>query len=433
LALGTFIVVISAQESSIDREDGATVLKALVADLKDGGQVADLRVNDNDDAALFGKEDIDLESAVGSRRRRRRLFGHVHIPHRHHLHVPHRHHMHVPHRHHMHVPHVHLSQSNHIVSRWKGVRSQVDVQNAVWCANVAYAEPEFNRHSKFVGSRYEDKTYKWDIPYTMVAKEDWHTGVGTSQDIQRFIAVDTASKKLMIAFRGSESTADWVANSNIAAAKWNHAGAGPETKVHDGFQRQYDSQRKQLISRVKLYLNGQVAGVPKISNLIVTGHSLGGALATLAAYDLQTTFSSASVDMYTFGAPPVSTLGSDFASRFSQKIQHTASYISRKDPVPCMLPHFSHVRNVLNRRVGGAAELFKTHWFDNTDCGIMGKGWLTPGAGICWVCTAGDHLVTEYCKILNTGCTVFPGLMDQAKHLIDEAGKIVEAGGKKLG
>jgi HPt (histidine-containing phosphotransfer) domain-containing protein len=312
---------------------------------------------------------------------------------------------------------------------WKGVRSHADVQNAAWCSNMAYAVPEFSG-SKFKGSRYQRKTYQWDIPYTMAAEKDWHSGVGTSQDIQRLIAVDKASKKLMIAFRGSESTADWVANANVHGERWPYKGGNSRTQVHKGFLGQYASQRQNLIDRVKQYLNGQVKGFPKISNLIVTGHSLGGALATLAAYDLQTTFPKAEVDMYNFGAPPVSTHGSNFADQFSRTIKHTANYIWQKDPVPCMLPHFSHVRNVLNRRKGGAAELWKTHWFDNTDCGIKGKGWLNPGAGICWICTANDHSAPNYCKAVNKNCPTFPGLQDEAKRIIDQAGKVVakEAG-----
>ena len=52
-------------------------------------------------------------------------------------------------------------------------------------------------------------------------------------------------------------------------------------KVHNGFSKAYESISKDVSSKI-LYLIGQ----HKTASFLVTGHSLGGALATLAAVDI---------------------------------------------------------------------------------------------------------------------------------------------------
>lgn len=71
-------------------------------------------------------------------------------------------------------------------------------------------------------------------------------------------------------------------------------------KVHFGFLEAYNLVASDVIAAVK----GQLASRPSYS-VVVTGHSLGGALASLAAVSLKAAVPSANLKLYTYGQPRV--------------------------------------------------------------------------------------------------------------------------------
>ena len=73
---------------------------------------------------------------------------------------------------------------------------------------------------------------------------------------------------------------------------------GNGEQVHDGFIDAYNSVADGIISTV----SEQVAAYPSYA-LISTGHSLGGALASLGGVSLKSNFPNANVTMWTFGQP----------------------------------------------------------------------------------------------------------------------------------
>lgn len=107
--------------------------------------------------------------------------------------------------------------------------------------------------------------------------------------------VITSDQCSILAFRGSGSTVDWV--SDFIAQQTPYSPVPNAGLTHKGFTDIYMSAR----SSVHMLLNQLPADKP----LFITGHSLGGALATLAALDVarNTVFSSPVV--YTFAAPRV--------------------------------------------------------------------------------------------------------------------------------
>ena len=69
-------------------------------------------------------------------------------------------------------------------------------------------------------------------------------------------------------------------------------------KVHQGFITAFNSASDIVLSTVTSQLNAY----PTYS-LVVTGHSLGAALASLGAVSLKSNFPSTSLKLYTFGQP----------------------------------------------------------------------------------------------------------------------------------
>lgn len=136
---------------------------------------------------------------------------------------------------------------------------------------------------------------------------------------QGFIMAD--DQRIILGFRGSETSAgikhiaqDFLkANARavfpLSAEEWSfkvdHKWL-PDSldpviapKVHRGFYKAYQEIRQQLV-----YSLEQV-GILQGKELYITGHSLGGALAILAAYDLTKVYGYPPKAVYTFGMPRV--------------------------------------------------------------------------------------------------------------------------------
>jgi len=184
----------------------------------------------------------------------------------------------------------------------------------------------------------------------------WLKGVVESNGVQRYIA--TKGDTAMVAFRGTDASGDWLTNINTAEADWHYA--GESVKVHNGFYTQYSWQRADLIKHMQaLYDSG-------IKHFIVTGHSLGGALAQLGAYDLSHYFSAASVDLYTFAPPRPSQTSSAFQSNLKKVVEYQAHVTYKEDIVPCTPPGWDPQAN-LRHWTGSVWEST-----DHCDSGITG-------------------------------------------------------------
>ncbi|AMD22466.1 HHL304Cp [Eremothecium sinecaudum] len=110
-----------------------------------------------------------------------------------------------------------------------------------------------------------------------------------------YVAVDHASKVVMLAFRGSSTQQDWFSNFQIHPTTYFPAsfkkyqdlikrGLIPSCdncKVHRGFYRFAKTLSRDFLERVEKIFN-----LYPDYNLVVTGHSLGAALATLCGIEL---------------------------------------------------------------------------------------------------------------------------------------------------
>lgn len=117
-----------------------------------------------------------------------------------------------------------------------------------------------------------------------------------------FVARNQTSRDVFVVFRGTQSPEDWL--SNITFPQVPHAWG----MVEEGFSNLYN----QCSTDVKQAVAG--AGPARV---FVTGHSLGGALATLAAADLA--LAGTEESMYNFASPRTGNRG--FADKFNQGVK----------------------------------------------------------------------------------------------------------------
>jgi len=212
---------------------------------------------------------------------------------------------------------------------------------------------------------------------------------------------------IVLVFRGSQQAADWKTNfsfrlRNFAVCEPRKDDPLPPGRVHSGFQTAWESVEKRVLIQLKQWWQ------PNETHLWVTGHSLGGALAALAATSLDYQGYTVS-GLYTFGQPRVGDW--QFTRQVNARMgDRMFRYVNNNDVVPLIPPQF----NVLNptrlfghmgqfRYFGFRGKLFKTS--------MLGQRWgdrllgflfsvRKPGADI-----IADHMMEFYVRYLQQALT----------------------------
>jgi len=119
-------------------------------------------------------------------------------------------------------------------------------------------------------------------------------------DTQGFIARDDTRKEIVVVLRGSSSDIDDVIDLEIALIPFVSPGVSAPlgAAAHTGFLTAWNSVAHQVISTVRSQLDEHPGYA-----LVSSGHSLGGALSSLAGISLQQNFPDSSVRMFTYGQP----------------------------------------------------------------------------------------------------------------------------------
>lgn len=176
-----------------------------------------------------------------------------------------------------------------------------------------------------------------------------------STDTQVAILENEATKNSYIVFRGSNADRDWL--TNLDFAQWSavtdavlkekeldypeaYGKSNTGVKLHRGFIKAYLAIR----SDIHTIVQGSSA-----TRWIITGHSLGGALAKLCAVDLQYNFSDqTSTEVYTFGAPRIGNQA--FAASYNRRVPKTYRFVNGNDIV-CALPRRWQRYRHVNQRI----------------------------------------------------------------------------------
>ena len=130
----------------------------------------------------------------------------------------------------------------------------------------------------------------------------------------------------MVAFRGTQTFEDWV--SDFDALFENYRYVPNAGQVHVGFQSIYDAVHDSIADGIGAATSG-------CQKLLVTGHSLGGALAVVAAPDLQKNLK-LMPELITFAGPTAGL--SDFARFFDLAIPSCYRVVNFWDMVPRVPP-----------------------------------------------------------------------------------------------
>lgn len=133
-------------------------------------------------------------------------------------------------------------------------------------------------------------------------------------------------ERLYITFRGLDSLQDCF-NCVNAIPKQLESGLF----VHAGYHNCYQSVKDYIIQTVKTNTD--------IDNIVFIGHSMGGSISTMAAFDIKNKFNK-DVSCITFGSPAIG--NNEFVKRFNKNINHSFRITNRYDLVPS-IPIYKHV------------------------------------------------------------------------------------------
>lgn len=105
--------------------------------------------------------------------------------------------------------------------------------------------------------------------------------------------------ELVFAIRGSQSLSDFIDDAYCWMDNFQDVDA-EGVRVHAGFLKQYIAMRSSMISAVF-----RMIWKKQNKKIVFTGHSLGGALATLCGASVKNQLPDLHVSVYTFGSPRV--------------------------------------------------------------------------------------------------------------------------------
>ena len=150
---------------------------------------------------------------------------------------------------------------------------------------------------------------------------------------------DTIYNSIFIGFRGSSNIQNWISNIKIILI---HPYADNSIAVDKGFYDLYDILKPDVMSIIS-----DMTRKYGTKKLFITGHSLGGALATISAFDIMYNVFPYDVSyLITFGSPRVGNVYfSDYFNAYSIYSKRITHYYDIVPHVPEEFLGYKHISN----------------------------------------------------------------------------------------
>jgi|ERR1043165_4130138 predicted lipase len=127
---------------------------------------------------------------------------------------------------------------------------------------------------------------------------------------------------LHVAISGTDSARDVLKDLDVRRVPFRYGG-----KVHAGFESVYRDVIREVLARAAT-----------ATEVVVSGHSLGGAVAGMVALAVATEFPTMPIRVYTFGAPQAG--NGRFKRLFKRRIPESLRVVNDHDPIPQSLSWF---------------------------------------------------------------------------------------------
>ncbi|RAL08914.1 lipase family protein [Aspergillus homomorphus CBS 101889] len=156
-------------------------------------------------------------------------------------------------------------------------------------------------------------------------------------DTAGFIAVDATNKAIIVSFRGSHDLSNWIANIDFGLTDASSICSGCE--IHSGFWKAWETVASTITAKIEAALTSHAD-----YELVFTGHSLGAALAAVAATVLRN--DGYTVDLYNFGQPRIGNLAlADYITNQNKgsnyRVTHEDDIVPKLPPKLLGYHHFS--------------------------------------------------------------------------------------------
>lgn len=157
--------------------------------------------------------------------------------------------------------------------------------------------------------------------------------------LQAFVGVSSDLNAIIIAFRGTQenSVQNWIEDLFWKQLDIKYPGM-PDAMVHRGFYSGYHNTTLRpaiidAVDRAKKFYGENI-------NIMVTGHSMGGAMAAFCALDLVVNHNAKNVLAMTFGQPRIG--NAVFASYYTKFVPNTFRITNGHDIVPHLPPYYNY-------------------------------------------------------------------------------------------
>ena len=153
-------------------------------------------------------------------------------------------------------------------------------------------------------------------------------------DTHGYIGYQPITQSIAVAFRGSESVSNWLSDLDVVLTEYPNCSG---CEVHKGFY----AAEQAVFPQVKYEVGRLLEKYPDYQ-VLVTGHSLGAALATLTAADLKLTGTD-NVALFNYGSPRIGNTA--FANFYPTLVNNRNRVTHHKDIVPHTPMHerFTHI------------------------------------------------------------------------------------------